>query len=192
MSANNVSPDIDIARAARLNPIQEIAASLGIPPEAVYRYGPHKAKVSLDFVTQAATRPRGKLVLVTAISPTPAGEGKTTPPIGLGDALRRQGMRAAICLREPSLGPCFGSKGGATGGGRSQIVPMDEINLHFTGDFNAIGAAANLLAALIDNHIYWGNPLDLDPRRITWRRAIDLNDRALRNVVVGLGNGAVR
>src|SRR3984957_12354483 len=195
MSANNVSPDIDIARAARLNPIQEIAASLGIPPEAVYRYGPHKAKVSLDFATQAATRPRGKLVLVTAISPTPAGEGKTTTTIGLGDALRRQGVRAAICLREPSLGPCFGAKGGATGGGRSQVAPMEDINLHFTGDLHAISAAHNLLAAMIDNHIYWGNALGLDTRRISFRRVVDLNDRALRDIVVSLGganNGAPR
>jgi formate--tetrahydrofolate ligase len=195
MSASTVSPDIDIARAARLNPIQEIAASLGIPPEAVYRYGPHKAKVSLDFATQAATRPRGKLVLVTAISPTPAGEGKTTTTIGLGDALRRQGIRAAICLREPSLGPCFGAKGGATGGGRAQVAPMEDINLHFTGDLHAISAAHNLLAAMIDNHIYWGNALGLDTRRIAFRRVVDLNDRALRDIVVSLGganNGAPR
>jgi formate--tetrahydrofolate ligase len=195
MSANTVSPDIDIARAARLNPIQEIAASLGIPPDAVYRYGPHKAKVALDFAAQAATRPRGKLVLVTAISPTPAGEGKTTTTIGLGDALRRQGMRAAICLREPSLGPCFGAKGGATGGGHAQVAPMEDINLHFTGDLHAITAAHNLLAAMIDNHIYWGNALGLDTRRITFRRVIDLNDRALRDIVVSLGganNGAPR
>src|ERR1700734_1896939 len=195
MSERTVSPDLDIARAARLLPIQEIAASLGIPPEAVYRYGPHKAKVSLDFATQAATRPRGKLVLVTAISPTPAGEGKTTTTIGLGDALRGQGVRAAICLREPSLGPCFGAKGGATGGGRAQVAPMEDINLHFTGDLHAISAAHNLLAAMIDNHIYWGNALGLDTRRIAFRRVVDLNDRALRDIVVSLGganNGAPR
>ena len=195
MSASTVSPDIDIARAARLHPIQEIAARLGIPPEAVYRYGPHKAKVALEFAGQAAARPRGKLVLVTAISPTPAGEGKTTTTIGLGDALRRQGARAAICLREPSLGPCFGAKGGATGGGHAQVAPMEDINLHFTGDLHAISAAHNLLAAMIDNHIFWGNALGLDTRRITFRRVVDLNDRALRDIVVGLGganNGAPR
>ena len=185
--------DIDIARAARLDPIETIAAKLGIPADSVYRYGPYKAKLSAEFTAAARQRRRGKLILVSAISPTPAGEGKTTTTIGLGDALAALGHKVAICLREPSLGPCFGSKGGAAGGGYAQIVPMDEINLHFTGDFHAIGAAANLLAALIDNHIYWGNPLDLDPRRITWRRAMDLNDRALRQIVVGLGgNGAVR
>jgi formate--tetrahydrofolate ligase len=186
------SSDIEIARSARLDPIEAIAARLGIPAGAVYRYGPHKAKLSADFAAAMRQRPRGRLILVTAISPTPAGEGKTTTSIGLGDALAALGHKTAICLREPSLGPCFGSKGGATGGGQAQIVPMDEINLHFTGDFHAVGAAANLLAAMIDNHIYWGNALDLDPRRITWRRAVDLNDRALRHVVVGLGNGAVR
>src|ERR1700761_7498198 len=174
MSASTVSPDIDIARAARLQPIQEIAARLGIPPEAVYRYGPHQAKAALDFAVPAATRPRGKLVVVTAISPTPAGEGKTTTTIGLGDALRRQGVRAAICLREPSLGPCFGAKGGATGGGYAQVAPMEDINLHFTGDMHAIGAATNLLAAMLDNHIYWGNALGIDPGRVVWRRALDL------------------
>ena len=184
--------DIDIARAAQLEPIETIAAKLGIPAEAVYRYGPYKAKVSAAFTAAARRRPRGKLILVSAISPTPAGEGKTTTTIGLGDALALLGHKTAICLREPSLGPCFGAKGGAAGGGHAQIVPMDEIDLHFTGDFHAIGAANNLLAALIDNHIYWGNALDLDPRRITWRRAMDLNDRALRHIVVGLGNGAVR
>ncbi|HTJ89812.1 MAG TPA: formate--tetrahydrofolate ligase [Acidocella sp.] len=195
MSASTVSPDIDIARAARLHPIQDIAASLGIPPDAVYRYGPHKAKVALEFAQQAAARPRGKLILVTAISPTPAGEGKTTTTIGLGDALRRQGARAAICLREPSLGPCFGAKGGATGGGHAQVAPMEDINLHFTGDLHAITAAHNLLAAMIDSHIFWGNALGLDTRRINFRRVIDLNDRALRDIVVSLGganNGAPR
>jgi formate--tetrahydrofolate ligase len=184
--------DIEIARAASLAPIEDIAAKLGIPAASVYRYGPHKAKIAADFVAAARQRPRGKLILVSAISPTPAGEGKTTTTIGLGDALASLGHKTAICLREPSLGPCFGSKGGATGGGRSQVVPMDEINLHFTGDFHAIGTANNLLAALIDNHLYWGNALDLDPRRITWRRAVDLNDRALRQIVVGLGNSVVR
>ncbi len=185
--------DIEIARAARPRPIEEIAATLDIPADAVYRHGPHKAKLAMDFVTAARAKPPGKLVLVTAISPTPAGEGKTTTTVGLGDALQRIGKRVAICLREPSLGPCFGAKGGAAGGGHAQVVPMDEINLHFTGDFHAIGAANNLLAAMIDNHIYWGNLLDIDPRRVTWKRAMDLNDRALRQIVVGLGNnGAAR
>jgi formate--tetrahydrofolate ligase len=185
--------DIAIARAARPAPIEEIAAQLNIPATAVYRHGPHKAKLAMDFVSGARAAKRGKLILVTAISPTPAGEGKTTTTVGLGDALKRIGKRVAICLREPSLGPCFGAKGGAAGGGYAQVVPMDEINLHFTGDFHAIGAANNLLAAMIDNHIYWGNLLDIDPRRISWKRAMDLNDRALRQIVVGLGNnGAAR
>jgi formate--tetrahydrofolate ligase len=185
--------DIEIARAARLAPIEQIAAQLDIPAEAVYRHGPHKAKLDMGFVAQTRAAKRGKLILVSAISPTPAGEGKTTTTVGLGDALKQIGKRAAICLREPSLGPCFGAKGGAAGGGRAQVLPMDEINLHFTGDFHAIGAANNLLAAMIDNHIYWGNLLDIDPRRITWKRALDLNDRALRQIVVGLGNnGAAR
>jgi formate--tetrahydrofolate ligase len=179
--------DIAIARATRLQPIESIAASLGIPAEAVFRYGPHKAKISLAFAAEAARRARGKLILVTAISPTPAGEGKTTTTIGLGDALRRGGARAVVALREPSLGPCFGAKGGATGGGRAQVAPMEEINLHFTGDLHAIGAAHNLLAALIDNHIYWGNQLGLDTRRVTWRRVVDLNDRFLRQITGGLG-----
>jgi formate--tetrahydrofolate ligase len=187
--------DIAIARAARLRPIEEIAGVLGIPQAAMYRYGPHKAKIALDFCAEVARKPRGKLVLVTAISPTPAGEGKTTTTIGLGDALRRIGKRAAVALREPSLGPCFGAKGGATGGGRAQVAPMEEINLHFTGDLHAIGAAHNLLAALLDNHLYWGNKLGLDARRIYWRRVVDLNDRALRQIVLGLGgpkNGFLR
>jgi formate--tetrahydrofolate ligase len=179
--------DIAIARAKTLQPIETIAASLGIPQEAVYRYGPHKAKISLAFAGQTAARPRGKLILVTAISPTPAGEGKTTTTIGLGDALRHAGKRVAVALREPSLGPCFGAKGGATGGGHAQVAPMEEINLHFTGDLHAIGAAHNLLAALIDNHIFWGNKLSLDTRRITWRRVVDLNDRFLRAIAGGLG-----
>jgi len=186
--------DIAIARAAPLRPVEEIAAALGIPGEALFRYGPYKGKVALDFAANAMAAARGKLVLVTAISPTPAGEGKTTTTIGLGDALRRQGMKTAICLREPSLGPCFGAKGGATGGGHAQVAPMEEINLHFTGDLHAISAAHNLLAAMIDNHIFWGNVLNLDPARITWRRVVDLNDRALRDIVVALGsgNGATR
>jgi len=177
--------DLDIARAARPLPIEAVAARLAIPADTVYRYGPHKAK--LDLALLQHDRPAGKLILVTAINPTPAGEGKTTTTIGLGDALTRLGERTAICLREPSLGPCFGSKGGAAGGGHAQIVPMEEINLHFTGDLHAITSAHNLLAAMIDNHIYWGNGLDIDPRRVTWRRALDLNDRALRQMVVGLG-----
>jgi formate--tetrahydrofolate ligase len=191
----NPTTDIAISKAATLRPIADIAAALGIPPEALFRYGPFKGKVSLEFAATAMAARRGKLVLVTAISPTPAGEGKTTTTIGLGDALRRRGLATAICLREPSLGPCFGAKGGATGGGQAQVAPMEEINLHFTGDLHAISAAHNLLAAMIDNHVYWGNALELDVRRITWRRVIDLNDRALRDVVVGLGgpgNGAPR
>ena len=185
--------DLDIARAAKLRPIEEIGARVGLPQEALYRYGPFKAKIALDHIGRLAQRPRGRLILVTAISPTPAGEGKTTTTIGLGDALSRIGKRTMIALREPSLGPCFGQKGGATGGGHAQVAPMDEINLHFTGDFHAITAANNLLAALIDNHIYWGNKLGIDPSRITWRRAMDMNDRALRDIVVGLGNnGQVR
>ncbi|MDE8346096.1 MAG: formate--tetrahydrofolate ligase, partial [Acidocella sp.] len=187
--------DIAIAQAATLRPIEEIAGQLGIPPGALFRYGPFKGKISLDFTASAMAAPRGKLILVTAISPTPAGEGKTTTTIGLGDALAKSGARTAICLREPSLGPCFGAKGGATGGGQAQVAPMEDINLHFTGDLHAISAAHNLLAAMIDNHIYWGNALNLDPRRITWRRVIDLNDRALRDLVTGLGgtaNGAPR
>ncbi len=182
--------DIGIASTFKLQPIEDIAAALDLPPSALFRYGPFKGKIALGFAAEAAARRRGKLILVTAISPTPAGEGKTTTTIALGDALRRQGLRAAICLREPSLGPCFGSKGGATGGGRAQVAPMAEINLHFTGDMHAIGAAHNLLAAMIDNHIFWGNALNLDPRSISWRRVVDLNDRALRQIVVGLGGPA--
>jgi formate--tetrahydrofolate ligase len=190
-----MASDLEIARAARLRPIGEIAALAGIPAEALEPYGRYKAKVSLDFVASQAERPDGALVLVTGISPTAAGEGKTTTTIGLGDALNRVGRRTMICLREPSLGPCFGVKGGATGGGRAQVAPMDEINLHFTGDFHAITSANNLLAALVDNHFYWGNALDMDPRRVTWRRALDMNDRALRSIVNGLGgiaNGSPR
>ncbi|RYB03140.1 formate--tetrahydrofolate ligase [Lichenibacterium ramalinae] len=187
-----MTTDAEIARAAVLRPIAEIGARAGLPADALYRYGPYKAKVSFD-AQEALPERRGRLVLVTAISPTPAGEGKTTTTIGLGDALNRIGRRTIICLREPSLGPCFGLKGGANGGGRAQVVPQDEINLHLTGDFHALTAANNLLAAMIDNQVYWGNPLGLDPSRVTWRRALDMNDRALRDVVVGLGgNGAVR
>ena len=185
-----MTSDLEIARATPLRPIIEVAEAAGIPADALEPYGRFKAKVSLDFIRAQQDRPDGALVLVTGISPTAAGEGKTTTTIGLGDALNRIGRRTMICLREPSLGPCFGVKGGATGGGRAQVAPMDEINLHFTGDFHAITAANNLLAALLDNHIYWGNALGIDLRRITWRRALDMNDRALRNIVCGLGGAA--
>ncbi|MGG5808869.1 formate--tetrahydrofolate ligase [Falsiroseomonas sp. CW058] len=187
--------DLEIARAATLRPIAEIAARAGIPDEALEPYGKHKAKVSPAFVAEASARPPGALVLVTGISPTPAGEGKTTTTVGLGDALNALGTRTMICLREPSLGPCFGVKGGATGGGYAQVLPMEDINLHFTGDFHAITSANNLLAAMVDNHLYWGNELALDPRRVSWRRAMDMNDRNLRSTVVGMGGptqGVVR
>lgn len=184
-----MTSDLEIARAARLRPIAEVAEAAGIPADALEPYGRFKAKVGFDFICKQHDRPDGALVLVTGISPTAAGEGKTTTTIGLGDALNLVGRRTMICLREPSLGPCFGIKGGATGGGRAQVAPMDEINLHFTGDFHAITAANNLLAALLDNHLYWGNALGIDPRRITWRRALDMNDRALRSIVNGLGGG---
>lgn len=188
-AVRKIDPNSDAAIAASVTPrpIEEIGNKLGVPAASLYRYGHDKAKIALDFVRRAEAKADGKLILVTAINPTPAGEGKTTTTIGLGDALARAGKRVAIALREPSLGPVFGSKGGATGGGRSQIVPMQDINLHFTGDFHAISAAHNLLAAAIDNHIYWGNALDIDARRINWRRVVDLNDRVLRSVVVGLG-----
>jgi formate--tetrahydrofolate ligase len=179
--------DIEIARAAKLKPIAEIAAAIGVPASALYPYGPSIAKLEPKYLESLADRPDGKLILVTAINPTPAGEGKTTTTVGLGDALNRIGKKAIICLREPSLGPCFGLKGGAAGGGYAQVVPMDAINLHFTGDFHAITSAHNLLAAMVDNHVYWGNGLGFDQRRIVWRRALDMNDRALREAVVGLG-----
>lgn len=180
--------DIEIARAAILAPIGEVAMRAGIPPEAVIPYGRHKAKIDLA----ALPRPdrRGKLILVTAINPTPAGEGKTTTSVGLSDALHRIGKRAMLCLREPSLGPCFGMKGGGAGGGHAQVMPMDEINLHFTGDFHAITSAHNLLAAMLDNHIHWGNALGIDLRRVVWKRVLDMNDRALRQVVHSLGGVA--
>jgi formate--tetrahydrofolate ligase len=189
MSKNNLS-DIDIARAAEKKPIGDIAAKLGIGPENLEYYGKLKAKISPEFVASAQQRKDGKLILVTAINPTPAGEGKTTTTIGLGDALNQLGKQAVVCLREPSLGPCFGIKGGAAGGGQAQVVPMEDINLHFTGDFHAIGLAHNLLSAALDNHIHQGNALNLDPRRIEWKRVMDMNDRALRNVNVGLGGPA--
>jgi formate--tetrahydrofolate ligase len=186
-----MASDLAIARATHLRPIQEIAARLGIPAEAVLPYGRHKAKIEHAFLREAATRAaRGRLVLVTGITPTPAGEGKTTTTIGLTDALNASGARAVACLREPSLGPCFGVKGGATGGGRAQVAPMDEINLHFTGDFHAVTSAHALLSAMLDNHLHWGNALDLDPRRLVWRRAVDMNDRALRSIAVGFGGAA--
>ena len=179
--------DIEIARAAKLDSIVEVAKRIGINQESVFSYGHHKAKISLDFIDSLKAKPEGKLILVTAMTPTPAGEGKTTTTVGLGDGLNAIGKKAIICLREPSLGPCFGMKGGAAGGGFSQVVPMEDINLHFTGDFHAIGAAHNLLSALIDNHIYWGNELGIDVRRITWKRVLDMNDRSLREIVSSLG-----
>jgi formate--tetrahydrofolate ligase len=183
--------DIEISQAAKMRPIVDVARDkLGIPAEHVLPYGHYKAKLSLDYLSSLKDRADGKLILVTAITPTPAGEGKTTTTVGLGDALNHIGKKAIICLREPSLGPCFGVKGGAAGGGYAQVVPMEDINLHFTGDFHAIGTANNLLAALIDNHVYWGNSLGIDPRRIGWRRAVDMNDRALRSIVSSLGGVA--
>ena len=182
--------DIAIARAAKIKPIGEIAAKLRIPDADLEHYGHHKAKVSLDYFHSLDTAPTGKLILVTAVNPTPAGEGKTTTTVGLGDALNRIGKRAVICLREPSLGPCFGVKGGAAGGGYAQVIPMEDINLHFTGDFHAIGAAHNLLAALLDNHLTQGNALNIDINRIMWRRVVDMNDRALRDIILGLGGSA--
>src|SRR6188474_525716 len=187
----NPKSDIEISQAAKMRPIADVAADkLDIPAEDLIPYGHYTAKVSLDYIASLAERPDGKLILVTAITPTLAGEGKTTTTVGLGDALNEIGKKAMICIREPSLGPCFGVKGGAAGGGYAQVVPMEDINLHFTGDFHAIGAANNLLAAMIDNHIYWGNKLDIDSRRVTWRRAVDMNDRALRSIVTSLGGAA--
>jgi formate--tetrahydrofolate ligase len=179
--------DIEIARTARSLPVLQVAERLGIPADDVIQFGPYKAKISFNFIERLRERPDGKLILVTAITPTAAGEGKTTTTVGLGDGLNRIGKKAVICLREPSLGPCFGVKGGAAGGGFAQVVPMEDINLHFTGDFHAIGTANNLLAALVDNHIYWGNELGFDTRRVTWRRVLDMNDRALRSICSSLG-----
>ncbi len=184
-----MNTDLEIARAAQLRPIAEIAAKVGIPESALVPYGRTKAKIDFAFIDSLAARPDGALLLVTGTSPTAAGEGKTTTTVGLGDALNAIGTKAMIALREPSLGPCFGMKGGATGGGHAQVVPMDDINLHFTGDFHAITSANNLLAAMVDNHLYWGNTTGLEPRRVTWRRALDMNDRALRSIVNGLGDG---
>ncbi len=193
--ASSVKSDIDIAQAASVEPIADIGAKLGIPGDALIPYGHDKAKIRDGFIDSRRGEPDGRLILVTAVSPTPAGEGKTTTTVGLGDGMSRIGRKVAICLREPSLGPCFGMKGGAAGGGYAQVVPMTDINLHFTGDIHAIGAAHNLLAALIDNHMHWENQLNIDPRRVTWRRVVDMNERALRTITSGLGgfnNGVVR
>ena len=191
MVSEEYKSDIEIARAAEIRPIIALAEEkLGLSAEQLEPFGHYKAKVSLDVLAQRQDKPDGKLILVTAMTPTPAGEGKTTTTVGLGDALTRIGKMAMICLREPSLGPCFGMKGGAAGGGFAQVVPMEDINLHFTGDFHAIGAAHNLLSAMIDNHVYWGNSLDIDTRRISWRRVVDMNDRALREITVGQGGVA--
>ena len=180
--------DIEIAQEAVMEPITKVAESIGIEADDLELYGKYKAKLSEEFLRKIQDRPNGKLILVTAINPTPAGEGKTTTTVGLGEAFGRMGKKAVIALREPSLGPCFGIKGGAAGGGYAQVVPMDELNLHFTGDFHAITSANNLLAALLDNHIQQGNDLDIDTRQIVWKRCEDMNDRVLRNIVVGLGN----
>jgi len=179
--------DIAIARAAKLEPIQKIAERLGIPQEQILPYGTDKAKISKEFIRTLDDKDEGSLILVTAMSPTPAGEGKTTTSVGLGDALNLIGKKTITCLREPSLGPCFGMKGGAAGGGQAQVVPMEDINLHFTGDFHAISVANNLLSAMIDNQLQWDNPTGIDPRRITWRRVVDMNDRSLRDILIGLG-----
>ena len=174
--------DIEIARNSKMKAITDVAAGIGIPESALVPYGKTKAKIDPDYLTSLKDRPDGKLILVTAISPTPAGEGKTTTSVGLNDSLNKIGKKSIVCLREPSLGPCFGMKGGAAGGGYAQVVPMEDINLHFTGDFHAIGAAHNLLSALLDNHIHWGNSLGIDARRIQWKRVIDMNDRGLRSI----------
>jgi len=182
------APDIEIARAAKMKPLLPLAEKiLGIPPEALVPYGHYKAKLSLDYIESLKNKPDGKLVLVTAVTPTPAGEGKTTTSVGLNDGLNRVGVKSMVCLREPSLGPCFGMKGGAAGGGRAQVLPMEDINLHFNGDFHAITSAHSLISAMLDNHMQWGNELDIDPRRISWRRVVDMNDRALRHIVMGMG-----
>ena len=195
MATKIVPSDIEIAHQAKMLPIDQIAAKLKIPADALEHYGKYKAKVGLSFYQKQLAKPRGRLVLVTAISPTPAGEGKTTTTVGLADALNRIGKRAIVCIREPSLGPSFGVKGGAAGGGYAQVMPMEDINLHFTGDFHAITSAHNLLSAMVDNHLTHGNALGIDPNRIVWKRVMDMNDRALREIVVGMGgvaNGVVR
>ncbi|MGI9417510.1 MAG: formate--tetrahydrofolate ligase [Geminicoccaceae bacterium] len=185
-----VKTDIEIAREATMIPVADVGAKLDIPGDQLLQFGPHKAKLSMDYVKSLQDRPNGKLILTTAVTPTPAGEGKTTTTVGLGDGLNRIGKKAAICLREPSLGPCFGMKGGAAGGGYAQVVPMEDINLHFTGDFHAIGIAHNLLSALVDNHIYWGHEPAIDSRRVSWKRVVDMNDRALRQITNSLGGVA--
>ena len=179
--------DIEIARSAKKKPIQEVGAHLGIPAEYLLPYGHDKAKVSQEFINGVQDKENGKLILVTAINPTPAGEGKTTTTVGLGDGLNKIGKNAMICIREASLGPNFGMKGGAAGGGHAQVIPMEDMNLHFTGDFHAITSAHSLLSAMIDNHIYWGNDLGIDTRRVVWRRVVDMNDRALRQITASLG-----
>src|SRR3982074_2440904 len=192
-ASQHTSPksDIEISQAAAKRRIADVASErLGIAVENLDPYGHYKAKLSMDFVKSLQNRPNGKLILVSAITPTPAGEGKTTTTVGLTHALNHIGKKAMLCLREPSLAPCFGMKGGAAGGGYAQVVPMEAINLHFTGDFHAITSANNLLAALLDNHIYWGNPLNIDQRRVMWRRVLDMNDRALRQIVSSLGGVA--
>ncbi len=192
---STIGNDIEIARRAKMKPIVDVAAKIGLSQEKLQNYGHYKAKLDMSAIDELKSLPDGKLILVTAVTPTPAGEGKTTTTVGLGDGLNSIGKKALICIREPSLGPCFGMKGGAAGGGYAQVVPMEDINLHFTGDFHAITSAHNLLSALIDNHIHWGNELDFDPRRIAWRRVIDMNDRALRQIVIslgGVGNGYPR
>lgn len=195
MSHDNIpapgAPDIEIARAAKMKVLLPLAQkTLGIPADALVPYGHYKAKLSLEYIDSLKGMPDGKLVLVTAVTPTPAGEGKTTTSVGLNDGLNRIGVKAMVCLREPSLGPCFGMKGGAAGGGRAQVLPMEDINLHFNGDFHAITSAHSLISAMLDNHMQWGNELDIDPRRISWRRVVDMNDRALRHIVMGLGGPA--
>src|SRR5467141_1043058 len=192
-ASQHTSPksDIEISQAATKRPIIDVARErLGIAPENLDPYGHYKAKLSMDYIKSLQSRPNGRLIVVTAITPTPAGEGKTTTTVGLTDALNHIGKKAMLCLREPSLGPCLGSKGGAAGGGYAQVVPMEDINLHFTGDLHAIGAANNLLAALVDNHIYYGLDPRIDPRRVAWRRGLDMNDRALRSIVSSLGGVA--
>src|SRR5467141_3800773 len=192
-ASQHISPksDIQIAQEAKKRPIMELAREkLGIAPENLEPYGHYKAKVSMDYIKSLQAKPNGKLVVGTASTPAPAGEGRTTTTVGLGDALNHIGKKAILCLREPSLGPCFGVKGGAAGGGYAQVIPMEDINLHFTGDFHAITSAHNLLSALIDNHIYWGNELNIDSRRVAWRRVMDMNDRALREIVCSLGGVA--
>ena len=186
----SVKSDIEIAREATMKPIMEIGAKIGISDQHLIPYGHTKAKISAEFIKSVQGNDDGNLILVTAINPTPAGEGKTTTTVGLGDGLNAIGKKAMICIREASLGPCFGMKGGAAGGGYAQVVPMEDMNLHFTGDFHAITSAHNLLSAMLDNHVYWGNKLDIDVRRVSWRRVMDMNDRALRQIVCNLGGVA--